>query len=368
VQPVLAEPEVAPRPARDADQSSRHGGDSLNGGSPPSQGAQTDALARSCDHCGAGMSPEQDWCLECGTAAPGRLGVRPGTRAMLTVVGITLLLAVGAVAASYAALSEDSKLDAARPGSTDSAPVAQVPPTLPPASTPPGAATPTMPAAPVTPPAELPKITPPASVTPPTSTPITPPATSVTPTPTPTPSPTGTGNDEDLTTPADDDTKSTTPTATGITLGADAVTIYDPYGRVTVKGDPADAYDDDRDSTFRIGTADPTKPMGVGLIIDLEKITPVRAVELLTDTPGYRVEVYGTSSSELPPDILDARWNHFSDRTNVDGSKKDGNVPGDDRERISLRAERKVRYLNLWLTTPPEKGPIVRIAELNLFG
>lgn len=363
MQPVLAEPEVTQRPAPVADQPPRADGTSSNGVTPPSEGTPAEVVARSCDRCGAAMDLEQDWCLECGTAAPGRLGSKPGGRAMLTVVAITLLLAVGAVAASYAALSEDAKLDAGRPGSTDSAPVAQAPPTLPPAS---GSA-PATPATPVTPPAELPKVAPPTSVTPPVSTPVTPRVTPVTPTPTPTPTDT-TGDDTDLTTPEEDDTEATTPTVKSIALGADAVTIYDPYKRVTVKGDPADAYDDDRDSTFRIGTADGTKPMGVGLVIDLEKTTSVRAVELLTDTPGYRVEVYGTSSSELPPDILDARWEHFTDRSNVDGGKKDGNLAGDDKERIALGGARKVRFLNLWLTTPPEKSPIVRIAELDLFG
>lgn len=356
---MLAEPEVTQRPVPAADQPPRADGTARNGATPPSEGASADIAARSCDRCGAAMSPEQDWCLECGTAAPGRLGGKPGARAMLTVVAVTLLLAVGAVAASYAALSEDAKLDAGRPGSTDLAPVAQAPPTLPPASGP----APAPPVAPATPPAELPKVTPPTDVKPPTSTPVTPRATPVTPTPTDT-----TGDDTDLTTPEEDDTQATTPSVKSIALGADAVAIYDPYKRVTVQGDPADAYDDDRDSTFRIGTADPAKPMGVGLVIDLEKSTSVRAVELLTDTPGYRIEVYGTRSSELPPDILDARWEHFTDRSNVDGGKKDGNVAGDDRERIALGGAKKVRFLNLWLTTPPQKGPIVRIAELDLFG
>lgn len=370
VQPVLAEPEVTQRPAPVADEPARTNGASANGATPPPEAAETAVVGRACDACGAAMSADQDWCLECGTAAPGRLGAKPGARAMVTVVAITLLLAVGAVAASYAALSEDAKLDAGRPGgpgSSDAAPVAQAPPTLPPAATPPGA---TVPAAPVAPTTGLPKVTPPTAVKPPTSTPVTPTITPVTPTPTPTPTPNDTtdSDDEDLTTPEEDDTASTTPAVKSIALGADAVSIYDPYKRVVLQGDPADAYDDDRDTTFRLGTADGSKPMGVGIVIDLEKTTSVRAVELLTDTPGYRVEIYGTTSSELPPDILDARWDHYADRNEVDGGKKDGNVAGDDKERIALGGARKVRYLNLWLTTPPEKSPIVRIAELDLFG
>ena len=40
------------------------------------------------------MQRGQDWCLECGTAAPGRLGARPGWRAAFTVVGLTTVLLV----------------------------------------------------------------------------------------------------------------------------------------------------------------------------------------------------------------------------------------------------------------------------------
>ncbi|MBA3327925.1 MAG: hypothetical protein H0T43_06455, partial [Solirubrobacterales bacterium] len=58
-----------------------------------------------CATCGAAMVGGQDWCLECGSAAPGRLGQRPGWRPALTVVAITLLLVGGAVVASYAALT-----------------------------------------------------------------------------------------------------------------------------------------------------------------------------------------------------------------------------------------------------------------------
>jgi len=42
-----------------------------------------------CETCGAGMAPGQDWCLECGTAAPGRLGAsRSGWRSAFTVVAL----------------------------------------------------------------------------------------------------------------------------------------------------------------------------------------------------------------------------------------------------------------------------------------
>src|SRR5687767_4420909 len=88
--------------------------------SEPTGAAQPDAPApeapapveRPCTTCGAALEPEQDWCLECGSAQPGRLGDRAGWRAALTVIGATALLATGAGAAAYAALDSEATRDA----------------------------------------------------------------------------------------------------------------------------------------------------------------------------------------------------------------------------------------------------------------
>src|SRR5204863_1102926 len=111
---------------------------------------------RSCERCGATMAPGQDWCLECGTAAPGRLGRRPGMRAAATVVGLTLALVAGAVTAGYAAISGDAGRDTAKPPAASGAPIAQAPPSTP-------VAPPPTTAAPATP---LPTVKPPTSSTP----------------------------------------------------------------------------------------------------------------------------------------------------------------------------------------------------------
>ncbi|MGH2841413.1 MAG: hypothetical protein ACRDKY_11390, partial [Solirubrobacteraceae bacterium] len=96
--------------------------------SPLAEGEQPVVAPYACEACGAGMVAGQDWCLECGTAAPGRLGARPGWRAAFTVVGLTLLLLVGAVAASYAALTGDAEREAARPSAGSGNPIiAQTP-------------------------------------------------------------------------------------------------------------------------------------------------------------------------------------------------------------------------------------------------
>src|SRR4051794_26533550 len=80
------------------------------------------------------MVAGQDWCLECGTAAPGRLGARPGWRAAFTVVAAVLLLVFGAGIAGYAALTSDSERTASAPSAGNGSPIiAQAPTTAPPA-------------------------------------------------------------------------------------------------------------------------------------------------------------------------------------------------------------------------------------------
>src|SRR3954465_9206244 len=95
----------------------------------PPEDAPPEPELRTCKSCGATMEPGQDWCLACGTAA-GRRGGRPGVRSMSAVLGLTGLLLAGAVAASYAALSEDQTIPP-----TQTAPQKQVAQAPPPAAT-----------------------------------------------------------------------------------------------------------------------------------------------------------------------------------------------------------------------------------------
>src|SRR3954465_9716874 len=111
----------------------------------PPEDAPPEPELRTCKSCGATMEPGQDWCLACGTAA-GRRGGRPGVRSMSAVLGLTGLLLAGAVAASYAALSEDQTIPPTQTAAQSQ--VAQAPP--PAAPTPPVATTPTT-VAPTTP-------------------------------------------------------------------------------------------------------------------------------------------------------------------------------------------------------------------------
>ena len=305
---------------------------------------------RACDACAAPMVDGQDWCLECGTAAPGRLGVRHGVRTAAATVAVTLALAGGAVAASYAALSSDAGHEAAGPPPAAGAPIAQAPPAVPAAPIPP------------VPAADLPTAKPPSLPTPPkVSAPDPIPAN---PKPTnPIPAAgngdTKAGGDSDKAKNEPDDSKpdKPAPPPAPLELSADAAALYDPAGNATTAEDPADALDDDVKTTWTV-TSTSTTSMSVGLVLDLGKQRGVASVELDTKTPGFTAEIYATDSVDVPPDILDTRWAHVKDRSDV-GRK----------EKIVLGAgTTKYRYVLVWFTKPPKDGPTVTLTEARLLG
>jgi hypothetical protein len=337
-EPVLA-PEVAPEAPRETPQEQ-----------PPSK----PEAVRTCASCGAPMEPDQDWCLTCGAAAAGSLGRRPGWRAASTVIGITLALVLGAIAASYAAITGDDGKKPA-PAAPAPAPAQQQAQATPPAATPPAASTPTQstptqstPTAPST----LPKIkTPKPSST--GATPVTPAPTTSTPT-TSTPTQTNTTT-----------SPSTTPQQPAgpqpIQLAGDSGKAYDPYGKAKASGEAERAIDDDPATSWYVDLTDPAQ-LGLGYAIDLGKLQGIREIELETTTPGFRIEVYATDETELPPDILDTRWSHITNVSNV-GTKDDG------KQKIVLGAgTTKYRNLLLWFTKPPTDGARIRLTEVKPLG
>ncbi|HET8536974.1 MAG TPA: hypothetical protein VFL73_07370 [Solirubrobacteraceae bacterium] len=299
-----------------------------------------EAPVRSCSNCGAGLLAGQDWCLECGTAAPGRLGRRPGLRAATTVVALTLALVAGAVTAGYAAINGDAGKDVAKPPVASGAPIAQAPPSTP--TAPPAATAPAAPAAP------LPKVAPPKTAAPAPAKPVTP-APAATPVPAPA-----------HTTPAAT-TPHTTPAPSGpqaIDLGADAATLYDPYKRVTDSSDPADAYDDDTTTAWKVTTPADGKEMQTGLLVDLGKKRSIKELALKTSTPGFDVELYAADTAQAPPDILDTRWAHLHNGDNV--AKSDS---------VRLASDsHKYRWVLMWFTVPPKQSPTVQIREFKILG
>jgi hypothetical protein len=302
------------------------------------------------------MQDGQDWCLTCGTAAPGSLGQRPGWRAASTVIGLTLVLVLGAIGASYAALTGNDK-PSTPPAAPAQAQVTPPPAATPPATTPPAATqttptTPTTPSQQATPTTKLPKVKTPKA---PTSggSPITP----TTPTPATPSTPAATPTTPSTTTPPQ-------PTDTGpkpIKLAAGAATTYDPYGRSKASGQTERAVDGDKATSWYVDPKDPQQ-VGVGFAVNLGQLQGIREIELQTSTPGFRIEVYATDDTELPPDILDTRWSHITNVSDV--GKKDGG-----KQKIVLGAgTTKYRNLLLWFTKPPTDGARLRLTELQLLG
>ena len=74
---------------------------------PPQDPGVGAARQRVCANCGAQMEAGQDWCLQCGAGAPGSLGGSGAPwRSGATVLVAAVVLALGAGAAAYAALSK----------------------------------------------------------------------------------------------------------------------------------------------------------------------------------------------------------------------------------------------------------------------
>src|SRR4051794_32014065 len=86
---------------------------------------------RACPRCSAPLEPDQDWCLQCGEAQPGRLAALPGRRPAAPVRALTPLMAGAAGAPPSAAPTPDPPAQPPPPQPP------QVPsPATPPASTP----------------------------------------------------------------------------------------------------------------------------------------------------------------------------------------------------------------------------------------
>lgn len=389
-------------------------------GGAPEGAAETPVVAvvetpeRPCANCAAAMEPEQDWCLECGTAAPGRLGgVRPGWRAVATTLGLTLVLVGGAGAASYAALSSDPERPfvAATPppvgGATPTvAPVTPAPAEAPPppvsvpaptATTPPSfkavdPPTAELPKAPTVRPVAPPKVAPPAPAAepddkddePPDVPLVTPPPTKASPAPKVIPikpekrpekrpekepkkqtaTSKGTTGSTGSTGPKEAPAE---PELVPIEIGADAVSFYDPLRRGVAPGNPAEAADGDTETTFEAGVPDDGKSLRIGVTVDLQQSRSVRGVAFTTITPGGAVEVYGATGDELPDSIEDTRWERLGARNTVDGRDVDGSKAGDGIERIVFpRTSSKYRWVTLWFTAPPEGTTQLGVTELEL--
>ena len=290
------------------------------------------------------MAAGQDWCLECGAGAPGSLGGR-SWRSAATIAGVVTVLVLGAAAAAVAALTKGHaktpvviRTVAQVPAPTTTAPTTPGTPATPGTTTPGTLGTAPsaklkLPLGTVKPPKiPLTQVTPKASET----TTTTPPETKAsTPTSTTPSSPGASGektNEESQ--------------QAAILLDTNAASTYNPYEYpASGFGDPSLAIDGDTSTAWTAAVNPSTAPkMAEGLLINLKGKQKISAIQLVTATPGIRVQVYGANVTTAPTSITDAAWVRLSPPRTV--KKK--------RLRMSLRDSAKAfQFVTVWISQAP---------------
>jgi hypothetical protein len=111
---------------------------------PPSEVAH---LPRRCPRCGATLTPEQEWCLECGAGVGATVAAPPSWRGPVALVVVLLAIAAAALILALVELAGDAEQvgEAPQPTATATAPPAVAPATTPPpesTTVPPAASTP----------------------------------------------------------------------------------------------------------------------------------------------------------------------------------------------------------------------------------
>jgi hypothetical protein len=322
---------------------------------PPGEEVRApDDASRLCANCAALLSDGQDWCLECGTAQPGRLGDRPGWRPALTVVAVTAVLAAGAIAAAYAALSSEAERQASAPPPPTAQPV--VPPAAAPAETTPAPAE--------TPPeipapesdagddAPAPKADKPDPK--PESTPA--PSTGGSSTPAPSGDTGGSSDSESGSGGGSDSTpKEPKPEPAVIALSPGAASTYDPFDRAGgLTGDPADAIDGRRRTAWEAPVGQDGL-VNIGLLVSLDRAEAFESVRLRADTPGFNVTLYGAKLGTAPEGdpAKTSAWQKL-DATRDFGTD----------EKLDVGAG-KWRHVLLWFTEQPADTKVM-IPEVEL--
>lgn len=341
--------------------------------------------AGACPSCGAGHREEQEWCLSCGARLYSGAVRGPGLRSAAAVVGLTVLLAGGASAASYAALQDDASRDAGSPAPPAATPLVQAQAPVTPTTTPPA----TTAAPSVVPPdsgAAAPDVSTPESI-PSTPSDIDAPSTSV-PTPVPaapssSPAPVapsggssgggGSSSGGSSSGGSSSNGSSSESSSSGGSGAAPAAgepyastelqpDLYDPAGNITNAEAARDGLRKALDgstatSAQLVGAAD-----GFGYLVELGANRPLSSLRITGGgSSTFGIQVYGTRASKLPGDILNigsTGWEPLAGSpTSVTVGKSTKTVP-------LKAADGKTSYRKVVVWVPQDRR--ANIAELEL--
>jgi hypothetical protein len=371
-----------------------NGAEGSNGASPNGSHVEPSSATRACAKCGLPLQDGQDWCLQCGTGAPGSLSGGPGWRTGIAILGATALLVIGASVAAYAALNKTKPkpkvavVAVTRVGTTTSpTTIPTTPGTTPGTATPtPGTATPT-PGTPTTVKATPPKI--PLQTPTPTSTSTSganneannalfPPETKTTASKATSPATTPTKTTSESTKSSKESAGSETGSEgsesrsetsaeapSPLLLDTDAASVYNPYAYPTALfGDPSLAIDGETSTAWTAQVQATVAPkMAEGLVLDLKSPQKLGSVAVKTTTTGITVEVYGAVGKTLPTSISDPAWNRI---VGLKVLKRKSTT-------LTLKTGGKgYRYILLWLAKAPASSTAaspgsVSINEFELF-
>jgi SPOR domain len=90
---------------------------------------------RRCPRCGAELTPEQEWCLECGAGVGATIAAPPSWRGPVALVVVLLAIAAAALVLALVELAGDAEQVSEQPQAT-AAPTAAAPPAAVPTTTP----------------------------------------------------------------------------------------------------------------------------------------------------------------------------------------------------------------------------------------
>ena len=77
-----------------------------------------DVETRHCPRCGSALTPQQEWCLECGADVSSTIAAPPSWRGPIALVGGLLVIALVALVLALVELASDPELVAEQPAAT----------------------------------------------------------------------------------------------------------------------------------------------------------------------------------------------------------------------------------------------------------